>query len=111
MSQVWVGEDPVMSALAEMEVLFQTEAGTVLNLTQSGPVLLLDNGFGGMECKMTTVLDFTLHRQSFGSGSAWIRINFAPGSRSSFFFLSPTVDPDPQFKMRIRIQLPKIEKQ
>ena len=53
MSQVWVGEDPVMSALAEMEVLFQTEAGTVLNLTQSGPVLLLDNGFGGMDSKMT----------------------------------------------------------
>jgi hypothetical protein len=30
-----------------MEVLFQTESGNILNLTQSGPVLLLDNGFGG----------------------------------------------------------------
>lgn len=42
-----MGEDPVLRAMAEMEVLFQTEAGAVLNLTQSGPLLLLDDGFGG----------------------------------------------------------------
>jgi hypothetical protein len=45
--QVSVGEDPVLNALAELEVLFQTEAGAILNLTQAGPVLLLDDGFGG----------------------------------------------------------------
>ena len=47
MWQVTVGEAPVLEALAEMEVLFQTEDGPVLKLTQSGPVRLLDDGFGG----------------------------------------------------------------
>jgi hypothetical protein len=43
-----VGEDAVVNALAEMEVLFQREAdGSLLNLTEAGPLLLLDDGFGG----------------------------------------------------------------
>jgi hypothetical protein len=47
-SQVTVGEDAVVNALAEMEVLFQREAdGSLLNLTEAGPLLLLDDGFGG----------------------------------------------------------------
>jgi hypothetical protein len=47
-AQVTVGEDAVVNALAEMEVLFQREAdGSLLNLTEAGPLLLLDDGFGG----------------------------------------------------------------
>ena len=38
----------MVNALAEMEVLFQREAdGSLLNLTEAGPLLLLDDGFGG----------------------------------------------------------------
>ncbi len=38
----------MVNALAEMEVLFQREAdGSLLNLTEAGPLLLPDDGFGG----------------------------------------------------------------
>jgi hypothetical protein len=60
---VTVGEDAVVNALAEMEVLFQREAdSSLLNLTEAGPLLLLDDGFGGEIIYFRSVLRIRIHR-------------------------------------------------
>ncbi len=57
-----VGEDPVVNALAEMEVLFQREAdGSLLNLTEAGPLLLLDDGFGGEIILLSISVSYPWH--------------------------------------------------